>query len=462
MGPNHKHALSPWLIPILSFATLIAVGTAMLMILPLREAHNSHLHMSFIDALFMATSAACVTGLSVMNIGKELTLSGQIVILVLIQLGGLGIMTFSTGLLLLLGRSISFRSRFILQDTFTYSPRSDFLSLLRRIIFFTLTIEAAGALLLFTRFKKVSPSWGTALYQAIFHSVSAFCNAGFSLFSESITGFRSDTIVVFTMCTLIITGGLGFLVLHELYSSTKMHRNLRRLWNGLSLHTRAVIFTTSILLLTGTLLFVLSEWNVTMKSFSLYERFLAAIFQSTTTRTAGFNTLDFSSMNNITLFGTMILMFIGASPGSTGGGIKTTTFTTLVALGWCRLRGLEAPSLFKRTIDEESIGKAMAVFVLATIVIVSGTALLLVAELGYKPYSETQGLFIKYLFEAISAFGTVGLSMGVTPTLSTWGKLVVTMLMFVGRLGPLTMAMAIRPSPTRAQYKYAEEKIMVG
>ncbi len=456
-----KKFLSPWFLPIISFSLLILVGTVLLMAIPLPEGSANH-HMNFVDALFMATSASCVTGLSIMNIGTELTTAGQMVILLLIQLGGLGIMTFSTGLLLFLGRNISLRSRFILQDTFTYSPRSDFLSLLRRIIIFTMSFELIGSLILFIRFLPGEPSKASALYKAVFHSISAFCNAGFSLFSNSMVNYRSDGIVNITMCALIISGGLGFLVLHEIYSTLRQETRPHRFWNRLSLHSRVVLFTTAFMLTAGTLLFLVSEWKVTMHGFNFIDRILASFFQSTTTRTAGFNTLEFASMNNVTLFGTMILMFIGASPGSTGGGIKTTTLTALVAMGWSRIKGLEFPSVFKRTIDPESINKAFAVFVVGTIVVVLGTALLLITELGYKPYTQTQGFFIKYLFEVISAFGTVGLSMGVTSSLTYPGKIVVVCLMIVGRLGPLTVAMAIRPAPSKAQYKYAEEKIMIG
>ena len=316
--------------------------------------------------------------------------------------------------------------------------------------------------MLFTRFLPNEPTWESALYSAIFHSISAFCNAGFSLFANSMTNYRHDAVVNFTMCALIVSGGLGFLVLHELYSTMRIETKPHRIWNRLSLHSRVVLFTTTVMITSGIVLFLVSEWKVTMHNLNLIDRLLASTFQSITTRTAGFNTLNFASMNNVTLFGTMILMFIGASPGSTGGGIKTTTLTALVAMGLSRIKGLEHPTVFKRTIDSESVNRAFAVFVVGTIVVVSGTALLLITELGYKPYTQTQGFFIQYLFETISAFGTVGLSMGVTPTLSKAGKIIVVCLMIIGRLGPLTVAMAIRPRPLKAQYKYAEEKIMIG
>ncbi|SFM48480.1 TrkH family potassium uptake protein [Thermodesulforhabdus norvegica] len=448
-----RSLFTPWSLPLMAFSALILTGAILLMICGQGK-------LSFIDALFMATSASCVTGLTIMNIGTDLTIWGQLVILTLIQVGGLGIMTFSTGLMLFLGRSISFRSRFVLQDIFTYSPRSDFTSLVKRIVIFTVLFEFVGALLLFLRFVKTSPSWISALYQAIFHSISAFCNAGFSLFPDSMMRFRGDALVNFTMCGLIVMGGLGFLVMHEIYATLRKARDLRRFWNMLSLHTKVVTTSTAALIVIGALLFLVSEWHVTMKGFRLSERLLSSLFQSVTTRTAGFNTLDFASMNNISIFVTMIFMFIGASPGSTGGGIKTTSFMVLLALGWSRFRGFEQPFLFKRTVSNDSVNRALVVFVVGVWIVVMGTVLLLVTELGYKPYHETEGYFMEYLFEVISAFGTVGLSMGVTPTLSGPGKLVIVLLMFIGRVGPLTVAMAVQARSV--SYSYAEEKVMIG
>lgn len=449
-----RRLFTPWSVLLLSFGMVIFIGAILLVL----SAPSAGLR--FVDALFMATSAACVTGLAVIDIGTQLTIWGQIVILALIQIGGLGIMTFSTGLLLFLGRSISFRSRFILQDIFTYSPRSDFVSLLRRIVVFTLSFEAIGAIMFFWRFLETAPSWSAALYLAVFHSISGFCNAGLCLFSDSMTRFRSDPVINLTMCILIISGGIGFLVLHEIYVTTKRMRKVTRFWNALSLHSKVVITGTLGLIGGGMILFLLSEWHVTMEQFDFSQRLMASLFQSVTTRTAGFNTLDFSSMNNITLFGTMVLMFIGASPGSTGGGIKTTSFTVILTLGWSRLRGFEHPFVFKRTISQDSVNKALVVFVMGVFVVVTGTVLLLMTELGYKPHPDTDGRFMEYLFEVISAFGTVGLSMGVTPHLSDAGKLVVIVLMFLGRVGPLSLAMAVNTRPAR--FQYAEEKIMIG
>ncbi|MCX7822608.1 MAG: TrkH family potassium uptake protein [Syntrophobacterales bacterium] len=464
-GPTSwlKLKTSQWFFPVVSFGIFILMGSIGLMAVPLKVPTDGKTHLSFIDALFMATSAACVTGLSVIDIGSYFSFLGQLIILILIQIGGLGIMTISTGLLTLTGRSISIRSRFILQDTFTHSPQSDILSMIKRIVAFTLVIEASGAITLFLGFFSHHGDLSRSLWEAIFHSISAFCNAGFSLFSDSLMGYRADPNVVLTISTLIVMGGLGFLVLNELYGQLRFILSPKRLWHRLSLHSKIVLSTTFWLIVSGLLLFLILEWNVTMKDFSLSERILASLFQSVTPRTAGFNTLDFASMTPITIMGTMILMFIGGSPGSTAGGIKTSTTAALVAFGISRFLGKERASIFRRSIDEDSINKAFGVLSLGILIVISSTACLLVTELGAKPYGETGGLFVKYLFEVISAFGTVGLSMGVTSELNDLSKLVLVFVMFIGRLGPLVIASAISPRPyPKSSFIYAEEKIMIG
>jgi trk system potassium uptake protein TrkH len=458
-----KQITSDWFLPVLSFGVFILAGAVALMLVPLRIPMAGKLHLSFVDALFMSTSAACVTGLSVLDIGSYFPLSGQIIMLILIQVGGLGIMTISTGLFTIAGRSISIKSRFILQDTFTHIPQPDIVSLIKRIILFTVILEFIGATLLFLRFVSLRGDiWGS-LWVAVFHAVSAFCNAGFSLFPDSLMSYRADPVIVLTISALIVFGGLGFLVLNELYWFSKFILSPRKFWHQLSLHSKIVLSTTGWLIVAGFLLFLVAEWNVTMQGFSLSERVLAAIFQSVTPRTAGFNTLDFASMAPITLLGTLILMFIGGSPGSTAGGVKTSTIATLIAVGISKFMGREKASMFKRSLDDESVNKAFGVLTLGIVIVISVTACLLVTELGSKPYPETNGLFLKYLFEVISAFGTVGLSMGVTPELSSPAKLLLVFTMFVGRLGPLVVAAALSPRvSTGGEFTYAEERIMIG
>jgi trk system potassium uptake protein len=455
--PSLKH-LSPSLYPVLSFALLILCGTVVLLALPMKNGAN----LEAIDALFLVTSATCVTGLSVIDIGSQLTVWGQLTLLSCIQFGGLGIMTFSTVLILALGRSISFRSRFVVQDVFAHSPQADLHVLLRRVILFTFSFEAAGAFLLFLRFKN-ELGISDALYYGIFHSISAFCNAGFGLFADSLMRYHDDFLVNLTIIGLIVFGGIGFMVLHEVVRNVEKKPSRRHYWNQLSLHSKLVLSMTLVLITGGTLFFLVCEWSNTLNGFSLPVKLLASLFQSVTPRTAGFNTLDYGAMNNITLLGTVMLMFVGASPGSTGGGIKTTTMAVLLALSRARLSGSEDHvHVFKRSISASSVNRAFGIFVISVMIVLLGTAALLISETSDITQQASRGQLLELLFETTSAFGTVGLSMGITPKLSAWGKFILVLIMFTGRLGPLVIAMAIHPGRTRGKFYYSEERIMIG
>jgi trk system potassium uptake protein TrkH len=453
---SKKQAAPPFIL-VSSFALLILVGTILLKALPTRAGT----HIPFIDSLFMVTSAVCVTGLSVIDIGSEFSTWQQLTLLGLIQFGGLGIMTFSTVFILALGRSISFRSRFIVQDVFSYSPQADLHVLLKRVFLFTLSFEMAGAILLFLRFREDFEPL-TAAYHAMFNAVSAFCNAGFSLFSDSMMRYCDDPLVSLTISGLIITGGIGFMVLHELLRTGESRIARRHYWGQLSLHTKMVLAMTGLLLAAGTFFFLWSEWSWTLQGKPLPAKLLASFFQSVTPRTAGFNSLDYGLMNNLTLLGTIMLMFIGASPGSTGGGIKTTSMGVLLSLSRARMIGAEHPHAFRRTISPDSISRAFSIFVVSIAVVMAGTAGCIIAELGDAPPALSRGQFLELLFESASAFGTVGLSMGITPKLSSWSKLILVLLMFTGRLGPLVIAMAIQPMEMRGKFTYAEENLMIG
>lgn len=444
---------SPARITLFGFLLLIAGGTALLM-LPVATRSGG---LSLGNALFTATSASCVTGLVVVDTGRYFSLLGQIVILLLIQIGGLGIMTLSTFYLLMAGKRLSLAGRVVVQDSFTHSGDRNPAEILKSVIMFTLVMEGLGAGVLFFRFLSRF-SVGEAAYQAVFHAVSAFCNAGFSLFSESFIQFQNDWIINLTLMALIVTGGIGFLVIAE-----------ARIWFGLeerrlarlSLHSKIVLSTTAILTLTGAFLILCMEWGNTLAELPPSQRFLAALFQSVTARTAGFNTLPIGNMANETLFALILLMFIGASPGSCGGGIKTTTFTTLTLLGLARLKGSDHPQAFHRKISESSVARATNLVMLGLLLVVVSTLILLITELGVVSHLQSRGKFLELLFEVVSAFGTVGLSMDVTPTLSTAGKLAITLVMFIGRVGPLVLAIAISRRSV-ARYQYAEEKIMIG
>lgn len=465
---NRLQNLSPWMYPILGFLVLILSGTLALLLIPTH--HGTHL--SAIDALFTATSATCVTGLIVVDTGKDLSFWGQVTVLALIQSGGLGIMIFSSLLLLALGRSIPFRSRFVVEETYSHTHRADLYFLIRNVVVFTFLFEGAGAILLFLRFQKhFDPT--AALYRSVFHSVSAFCNAGFALFSDSFMSYREDTLVNLTLAGLIIIGGLGFAVLHELLphrwilSQKQENRPLlhswTHYWNRLSLHTKIVLSVTLFLLLGGTVFFAACEWHNTLRGLPVSSKILAAFFQSVTTRTAGFNTLDFGVMNNITLLGTILLMFIGASPGSTGGGIKTSTVGVLLVLSRARLKGTNHVYAFKRSLSPLTKDRAFSICTLSMVIIFFALALLLISEVSSPASVAGRELFLELLFETTSAFATVGLSMGITSDLSTAGKFILVLIMFTGRLGPLAIATAIQSTRgEKGTFFYAEESVMIG
>jgi trk system potassium uptake protein TrkH len=444
---------TPARVSVFGFAALIAAGSALLMI-PAASKVGS---LKFVDALFTSVSASCVTGLVVVDTGSAFSTFGQLIVLGLIQVGGLGIMTMSTLFLLLGGRRPSLAGRVVIQDTFTGSGELSAPDIIREVILFTFVIEGVGGLLMFFRFLPGRPVT-EALYFSVFHAISAFCNAGFSLFPESFAAYREDWIMNLDICFLIISGGIGFLVLSELKRKFPFKR---RSWSRLSLHSKLVLSATSILLIVGSFSIIAMEWNNTLAPLSIPGRFLAGFFQAVTARTAGFNTLPIGEMANETLFALILLMFIGASPGSCGGGVKTSTLASLVVMGVSRLGGRQRPQIFHRTISQASIGKAISVVLISTIVVVLATMAVLMTELGETPHLTSRGKFLELFFEVVSAFGTVGLSTGVTASLSTAGKLALCAVMFVGRLGPLVIAMAVSRS-TSLRYYYAEEEIMSG
>ncbi|MCG6973844.1 MAG: ATPase, partial [Desulfobacterales bacterium] len=339
----------------------------------------------------------------------------------------------------------------------THSRDRHISSILKDVILFTGVIEGTGILIMFFIFLPEN-SVQKALFLSIFHSISAFCNAGFSVFSDSFIKYRENMVLNLIICFLIISGGIGFLVLSEIKRKFFVkHRALSRL----SLHSKIVLSTTLFLIVSGMVLILGMEWGNTLAPLSISGRFLAAFFQSVTARTAGFNTLPIGNMANQTLFLLILLMFIGASPGSCGGGIKTTSFATLAVLGLSRFQGRDRPLLFNRTISATSVGKAVSVVILSAMVICLGVMLLLITEIGQVSHMQSRGQFLEILFETVSAFGTVGLSTGVTGWLSEIGKVIISIVMFVGRLGPLVVGVAVSRD-TATRYYYAEESIMVG
>ena len=434
-----------------SFAAVILAG-GLLLWFPFSAIRG---HLRFVDALFSSTSAVCVTGLVVIDVGKDLSTLGQVLTIFLFQIGGLGIITFSTVFFVLMGRSISFKGREIVQSTFLHSPRRDFVVIAKAVLVFTLITEAFGTLFLFIRFSQDFPP-GTALYHAVYNAISAFNNCGYSLFSDNLIGYQADPIVNFTIMGLIVHGGIGFIVQYEVLGW------LRRKQRRLSIHTRIVLITTTILIATGALLFYLFERNYIFKNVSPFTQFLISLFQSVTPRTAGFNTVDIGLLTNATILLLIILMFIGASPGSTGGGVKTTSAAILGLVIWSRLKGNEDVNVFKRTIPREIIGRTISIMFASAFSVAFIWSVLLVAGGGGLLLVESRRFFVEYLFDTVSAFGTVGLSMGITPKLNDLQKYALIVMMFAGRVGPLTLAFSLSRSSERPGVTYAEEGVMVG
>lgn len=444
-GKKKQKIFSPARILALGFIGLIFIG-AVLLSLPFATADKQGA--PFIDALFTAASAVCVTGLAVVDTGTYYSLFGQAVILILIELGGLGFMTFATLFAIILGRRITLKERIVLQEAFNQLSLEGIVRLVKSVLQIAFVIQAIGALILTVRWwRDFSPV--KACYFGLFHAVSAFNNAGFDLFGDfrSLTDYTGDIIVNLTVMTLIILGGLGFMVLSELYITRgrKLH-----------LHSQLVLLSSFGLIVLGYFVIFILEFNnpETFAGLSPLEKGLAALFQSVTPRTAGFNTIQLNTLRETTLLFIMILMYIGASPGSTGGGIKTTTFVSLLIAIYANLRGNKEYTVLERTLPRETVEKAMTITF-------SGLFLILVVT-GVMSMTEKADL-IMIIFETISAFGTVGLSLGLTPELSGAGKLAVIFTMYSGRIGTITLAFALaRRIPSKAHIKYPEERILIG
>ncbi|MDM5249314.1 MULTISPECIES: TrkH family potassium uptake protein [unclassified Lysinibacillus] len=441
-----KKKLNPPKILVLGFATIILIGT-FLLTLPIATENGQGL--SFLDALFTATSATCVTGLVVVDTGDTFSTFGELVILFLIQIGGLGFMTFATLVFLLLGKKISLKERLLLKEAFNNITMAGLVRLVRRILLFTAVIEFIGGLILSIRFSFDMPV-GKAIYFGFFHSISNFNNAGFDLMGgfNGLTEYVDDPFIVLTICALITIGGLGFIVINELYE----YRETKRL----SVHSKIVLTTTLILTVGSTILIFLFEYgnSKTLGPLSEWGKVLGSLYQAVTPRTAGSNTLPIADLTQSTLFLIILLMFIGAGSGSTAGGIKITTFALLVATMWSQIRGKEDVVLFRRRIVNETILKALTVTMCGMMIVILVTFVLSITEQGHN--------FMMYLFEATSAFGTVGLSMGLTPELSPGGRLVIILTMFAGRLGPLTIAFAIAKRRKSEAFRHPKGNIMIG
>ncbi|NLI91227.1 MAG: Trk family potassium uptake protein [Peptococcaceae bacterium] len=440
-------SFTPARILALGFAVLILLGGVLL---SLPVATENGLGTPYLDAVFTATSALCVTGLVVVDTADHYSVFGEIVIICLIQIGGLGFMTFATLFAILLGRKIKLRERILLQESFNQLSLEGIVRLAKLVLIFSFVIEASGALILFLRwFHEMGTT--KAAYYAVFHSVSAFNNAGFDLFGKflSLTEQTGDIAVNLTIMFLIIIGGLGFAVLADVYNKKGKKLNL---------HSRLVIQTTIFLIIVGFLFIFFNELTnpKTLGNLDMLSKILASFFQSVSPRTAGFNTLPIADLHPSTVFFIIILMFIGASPGSTGGGIKTTTFLSVILCIISILKGNENVVIKERTIPHATIRKSFAITLLALLWIITVVLILL--------RTEAAGL-LPILFETVSAFGTVGLTMGLTPSLSAVGKIFIILTMYFGRVGLITVLLAISlksKDNALSHIKYPEDKIIIG
>jgi trk system potassium uptake protein TrkH len=421
--------LKPAKIVFLSFACLIGIGTFLLM-LPASSAKLGST-IGFVDALFVITSAACVTGLSTISVGNDLSVFGQLVVLVVIQIGGLSIMTLYSSITVLLGKNLSTKERVLMQDLHDAVSLEELFEVIFNIVKYTFFIELWGGIILTFAFSYEGFDFGYAMYLGFFHSISAFCNAGFSVFDNNLENFNTIPLIHGTISILIILGGIGFIVLKECWEAIFERKPMYKF----SLHSKIVLLTTFFLLLSGTVFIFFSEYLTTLEGYNLWEKLQIAWFQSVTLRTAGFSSIPLMNLQTPTIFVFIILMAIGGSPGSTAGGIKTTNFAILLQSIRTTLKGRRKVQMFDRILEPKDVIKAVSLVFLYGFL--ASTFLLVFISI------ETKIGFLPLLFEIISAFSTVGLTLGVTPLLSVSGKLLISLVMFVGRIGPLTFVLAV-------------------
>ena len=445
----------PHQLMLLGFAACIAVGTFILR-LPVSSA--GAMPLAWTEALFTSTSAVCVTGLVVVDTGADLSHFGQTVVLVLFQIGGLGIMTLSPLFLLATGGRPSLAALEATRESVGASQASGTRRMVKRVILTTAAIEVVGLLLLFTALvvnRRAGESVAAVLWSSVFHAVSAFCNAGFGLHEESLAAYRAVWSVNLVVMTLIIVGGIGFPVLRDLSLIVRA-----KLKGGaiprLTLHSKIVLITTGLLLVAGTLGFMATEWNgKALAGLPVHAKILAAMFQSVTARTAGFSTVSIGVLAPATLFMAVVLMFVGASPCSTGGGIKTSTLGVLGVLAVSKLRGREEPCAFGRSIPRDVVARAVTLAILAGLLVLAFMWFVMVAEAGRFGFGQIA-------FEVMSAFGTVGLSTGITAELGMASRLLLVAIMFIGRLGPLTVVVSIAKREQRDLVQYPSESMLIG
>jgi trk system potassium uptake protein TrkH len=446
-------SIPPVRLIVASFLIVILVG-AFLLTLPISSRTGSTT--AFIDALFTATSATCVTGLVVFDTWTHWNVFGQIVIISLIQIGGLGVITFTTGFSLLLRRKLGLRDIQLATEN-TGGDTINITRLVKMILLFTAGCETLGALILMLRFV---PQFGPkGIWVAFFTAISAYCNAGFDILGfvmkdGNLIPYVSDPLVCLTVGGLIVIGGLGFVVISDVYSSHIKPRIKKQKTKHLNFHSTIVLMMTGILIVAGTILFFICEYNNTLRGMNFGTQLNASVFQSISPRTAGFASVDIAKEYDFTKIITVILMFIGASPAGTGGGIKTTTFLVLAATVFSVMRGNEETTILKRRVDKSTVYRSLSIFFGALFVVLFTTGVILISD------PEVTG--IDALFEATSAFGTVGLTAGVTQTLSDLSKFIVSLTMFIGRVGPVSLGLALALRKSRHGTVLPEGRVIVG
>lgn len=434
--------LKPSTLIALSFFLIILTG-GILLSLPISSANGTPTN--FLDAYFTSNSATCVTGLVVLDTGVHFSLFGLTVIMCLMQIGGLGYMTFSVFAMLVLRKKLFVSERMMMQEALNISSGKEVTDILKKIFAIVFTVEGLGILILFIRWAP-ELGVGKGLLYAVFHTISAFNNAGFALPPNfaNLSPYVTDIIVNLTITTLIIIGGIGFIVISDILKGRK-----------LSLHSKIVLTTTALLIIIGTAAIFFFEFSnpKTLGPLPFGYKMLAAYFQAVTPRTAGFNTIDNGALFAPTLILTMILMFIGASPGGTGGGIKTSTFAVLLGTIRATLKGLKDTVMFRRRVPHETVRRAFTITTLSVFVVV--TAVLLLNYFDHFSLMESA-------YEVFSAFGTVGLSMGITTKLSSIGKIIIIVVMFIGRVGPLSLALTLMIQQKEPKVEYPKEYISIG
>jgi trk system potassium uptake protein len=445
--------LGPSALLALSFVILILSGAGLLY-LP-EMTHNG---IRFLDALFTSTSACCVTGLTVVDTVNCFTVKGQIIIMLLIQLGGINIISFAAFFATFSRSSSGLRYQSLIKELAATNQLSDTRTMLRRIIFYSLFIEFIGATLIFYSWPTELGFGGTGdkAFFSLFHSISAYNNAGFALFTDNMydIGVRHAYNLQLVIASLIFLGGIGIMVLEDMFSIARLRERARLKWKKLSVHSKVALNTSAALIVAGALVFYFVERNHAIKDYGYYGAIVTAIFQSVTCRTAGFNSVDFSQLSQPVLMFMIFLMFVGASPASTGGGIKTTTFATIIASAYATIRGKKNVEMLKHTISFELIDRAYSIALFSVSLIFVSTFFLAITDGNHE--------FLKLIFEEVSAFGTVGLSTGITPFLSDAGKTILILTMYVGRIGTLTMAAALMRKALYTNYKYSQISLVIG